>query len=369
MIRVAYITHTLGVGGAEEMLLNLVARLPRSRYEPMVCCFERPAGPMAAEIEAYGVTVTALGILPGFRHPLAIWPLVRYLRSRQPQVVHTFLLPASLYGRAAAVLARVPVIIGSEVNVYERKPRHHILAERLLASASHCVVASAESVKAAYVRQLGISPDVVRVVYNSVSWDTLQTTATSETIRDELGIPRGRVLFGVIATLQEKKGHRVLLEALAATPALADARLVVIGDGPLRGALEARARELGIGDRVVFCGTRRDLGNLLSAMDVFVLPSFWEGLPLVLLLALGAGRPVVATAIAGIPEVVRDGENGLLVPPGDVEALGLAMGRLGGDPEARRRFGERARAAVAGRFGVDYYVSAIAALYEEGLAA
>jgi glycosyltransferase involved in cell wall biosynthesis len=366
-IRVVYLIHALGVGGAEEMILNLVSRLPRERYEPIVCCFEDPPGPMGAEIVAQGVPVVPLGIAPGLRHPLGWWPITRYLRRLRPQVVHTFLLSASLYGRAAAMMARVPVIIGTEVNIYERKQRHHIIAERLLASGTDFVVVSAESVKTAYVEQLGISPGRVRVIYNAVNWDRLQTTRSREEVRHELGIPSSSVVVGVVATLQDKKGHRVLLDAVARTSGLEHVRLMLVGDGPLRLSLERHASDLGIRDRVTFCGTRRDLGNVLSAMDVFALPSLWEGLPLALILAMGAGLPVVATRLAGIPEVVTDGHTGLLVPPGDEAAIGTAIARLCASSDERRRFGAAARVAVSGRFGADAYVQSVTDLYEERL--
>jgi len=354
-----FLTHTLGVGGAEELLLNLVARLPRDRFESFVACFENPPGPIGAEIAAVGVPVTPLGIVPGWRHPFSWWTIVRYLRRVRPHIVHTFMLPASLYGRLSALAAGVPVIIGTEVNIYERKQWHHRIAERLLAARSACVVASAESVKRAYVRQLRIPADAVRVVYNAVNWDRLQSTAAPAAVRAALGIPEDRLLVGVVATLQDKKGHSVLFDAFARTPGLENVWLLVVGDGPLRSTLEQYAASVGIRDRVTFSGTRRDLGNLLPAMDVFALPSLWEGLPLALILAMGAGRPVVATRLAGIPEVVSDGETGLLVPPGDATALGAAVARLCGDARLRARLGAAASGAVRERFGADTYTEAV----------
>jgi len=120
----------------------------------------------------------------------------------------------------------------------------------------------------------------------------------------------------------------------------------------------------GLSSRVHFLGPRRDLGNLLAGMDVFVLPSLWEGLPLSMVLAMGAGVPVVATAVAGIPEVVDDGRTGLLVPPRDAAALGRALGRLLSDPDLRRQMSADARDAVLPRFGVDRYVDSVVTLYD-----
>ena len=161
----------------------------------------------------------------------------------------------------------------------------------------------------------------------------------------------------------------MLLDAVARTPGLDAVHLMLIGDGPLRASLQAYAAQLGLADRVTFCGTRRDLGNVIEAMDVFALPSLWEGLPLALILAMGAGRPIVATRLAGIPEVVTDGETGLLVPPEDAPAIGAALAALCADGALRDRLGRAAQAAVRGRFDADAYTAAVMSLYEEFLAA
>jgi glycosyltransferase involved in cell wall biosynthesis len=169
----------------------------------------------------------------------------------------------------------------------------------------------------------------------------------------------------VIARLTDQKGHTYLFDAIARVPSLDRLQLIVVGDGSLRSALEADAVARGIANRVHFLGARRDLGDLLSAMDMFVLPSLWEGLPLSLVLAMGAGLPVIATAVAGIPEVVTDGTTGLLVPPADADALGRALARVAADPGERTRLGHNAREFVLPRFGVDVYVRAVTGLYDE----
>lgn len=365
--RVLYLSHAFMVGGAEEMVLNLVRHLPAERYEPMVCAIHQP-GPVGDEIAATGVPFRTLGRVPGLRDPLAVAALYRFLREVRPDIVHTFLLTASLYGRLAAIAARVPIVIGTEVNLYQRKQRHHAIAERLLMAGTDSVVASAASVKAFYVEQIGADPSRVDVVYNAVDFDMLRTTLTREQVRAAIGVPAGAMTAGVIARLTDQKGHHVLLEALAATPGLASLHLVVIGDGPLRSALEAQAAALGLSSRVHFLGARRDLGDLLSAMDIFVLPSLWEGLPLSLVLAMGAALPAVSTRVAGIPEVVDDGATGLLVPPSDAAALGAALARLVGSADDRARLGAAGRAFVLPRFGIAGYVAGITGLYERLLA-
>jgi glycosyltransferase involved in cell wall biosynthesis len=302
--------------------------------------------------------------VPGLRDPMAVGAIHSYLHDVRPHIVHTFLLTASLYGRLAAIAARVPIVIGTEVNIYADKRWHHRAAERLLMAGTDCVIASAASVKTYYMQQVGADPDRVDVIYNAVDFASLSTSAPRADLRRRLNLPEGALVAGVIARLTDQKGHSFLLESLANEPALARLHLVVIGDGPLRADLERQAAGRGLSARVSFLGSRRDLGDLLSVMDIFVLPSLWEGLPLSMVLAMGAGLPVVSTSVAGIPEVVQDGRTGLLVPPGDAAALGRALARLVGSADERRSLGEAAREYVLPRFGVDRYVASVVSTYD-----
>ena len=361
-IRVVYMAHAFLVGGAEEKVFNLVRHLP-PRFEPMVCCIHE-AGPIGEEIRRTGTPVAVLGLTPGVGRLGDINGIRHYLQETRPDIVHTFLLTASLYGRLAAILARVPIVIGTEVNIYAHKRPMHALAERLLMAGTDRIIASAESVRDFYVRQVHADPAKVDVVYNAVDFSQGRPTMSQREMRASLGLPEDARIAGVIARLTEQKGHRYLFDALASSPALADVQLLVVGGGEAREALERDAVTKDLSARVHFLGPRRDLGDLLAAMDVFVLPSLWEGLPLSMVLAMGAGVPVVATRVAGIPEVVDDGRTGLLVPPRDASALGAALTRLFEDPQLRRRIGREASAAVLPRFGIDRYVESVTSLYD-----
>jgi glycosyltransferase involved in cell wall biosynthesis len=354
--------HAFAVGGAEEMVLNLVQHLPE-RFDPVVCCINQ-AGPIGEEIRKTGTPVAVLGLTPGLRHPWHVAGIRRYLRDTKPAIVHTFLLTASLYGRLAAILEHVPIVIGTEVNIYERKRRHHILAERMLLSNTDRVIVSANSVRDFYVDQIHADPAKIDVVYNAVDWKSIQASRSRADMRASLGLSAGAKVAGVIARLTEQKGHRFLLQAMT-TPALDDLQLVVVGDGDLREALQVEARDLGLASRVRFLGARRDLGDLLAAMDVFVMPSLWEGLPLSMILAMGAAMPVVATEVAGIPEIVADGETGWLVPAGNSLALATALVDVFADRARAAKVGNAARDFVLPRFGIDGYVNSVVGLYDE----
>ena len=362
-----YLSHAFMVGGAEEMVLNLVRHLP-DRYEPAVVCIHS-AGPIGDEIRKTGVPFSVLGLQPGLSRPFDVLRLRDFLHALQPAIVHTFLLTGSLYGRFAAMMAGVPVVIGTEVNIYENKRASHALFEQWLMHGTDAVIASAKSVKDFYIGQVGADPAKVEVIYNAVDWSQLETTMTREELRASIGMPQEAMAAGIIARLTGQKAHRVLFDAMAQHPPLQHLHLVVVGDGDLRETLKQRADALGLQQRVHFVGARRDLGNILSAVDLFTMPSLWEGLPLSLVLAMGAGLPVVATRVAGIPEVVQHDVSGLLVSPGNSGELAHALARLVEDAALRRSLGEHARAFVTPRFGVEKYVDAITGLYDRLLAA
>ena len=364
--RVLYLSHAFMVGGAEEMVLNLVRHLP-DRFEPAVMCINQ-AGPIGEEIRRTGVPFSVLGLTPGVSRPLDVLRLRDAVQALSPTIVHTFLLTGSLYGRFAAMMSGVPIVIGTEVNIYEKKKPLHARLERWLMNGTDAVIASAESVKAHYVAQVGADPAKVDVIYNAVDWAQLQTTMTCEEFRKSIGVPLDAPVAGIIARLTEQKAHRVLFEAMA-QPELSALHLIVVGDGELRNDLHSRAESLGIFNRVHFLGARRDLGNILGAIDIFAMPSFWEGLPLSMVLAMGAGLPVVASRVAGIPEVVKDRVSGLLVDAGDSAQLARALAALVQDSGLCARLGSAGRAFVRPRFGVDGYVASVTGLYDRLLAA
>ena len=362
------ICQNLGVGGAEELMLGMATSLDTVEVEAGVVALGR-RGPIAEEIAAAGRPVHLVSGQPGPRDPAAFVRLVRLLRRERPDVVHTFLISACIYGRMAAIAAGVPVIVAAEQNVYERKARRHIVIERALAMRTFRVVACCNVVGQFYQRQVGLPASKVAVVFNAVRFGAPPQPEQRGPARAALGLPDDAVVFGTLGRLTEQKGQRFLLRALAQVRAqVPNAWVFLAGDGPLRATLEAEAADLDLADRVRFLGVRRDRDTLFAAMDAFVLPSAWEGLSLALVEAMGAGRPAVATAVGGNPEVVTDGETGLLVPSGDPAALAHALLRLASDQHERERLGAAATSSARERFGIERHVTEIAALYRQGLA-
>jgi glycosyltransferase involved in cell wall biosynthesis len=361
-LRVLHVITSLTVGGAERLVVSAAARLPRGRFDSAICCFAA-RGPLAADAEAAGVPIWCLDEFPGVGHPLAFVRLLRLIRGFRPDIVHTHLQSPNLYGRLAAVLAGVPRIAATEHNVYGAKAARYVGVERALAKRTHALIAVSNEVRGFLAAQLKIAPSAIRVIRNGVAPATVSADRAADFRRMAGGGAGTRI--GVVASLTRKKGHDVLLEALARLPDRDDVHVLVAGDGPERAALEQLARSLGLGGRVHFLGNVANPADVLAASDLFVLPSRIEGLPLALLEAMQAGKAVVATAVGGVAEAVADGRSGLLVPPESPDALATAIGRLLVSPPLREQLGAAARETVSRGFTEEAYLEALAALYEE----
>jgi glycosyltransferase involved in cell wall biosynthesis len=372
-IRVLHVITNLGIGGAERLVVSAARRLPRDRFESVVCCLT-DLGPLAREVEADGVAVHCVNAFPGLSNPLAFIRLVSIIGRVKPTIVHTHLQAPNLYGRLAAYLSRVPIIVATEHNVYTGKARRYIAAERVLARLTSALVAVSSEVQQFLSRQLRLPLARIRVIRNGVAApqptaDGVAALRKLSTWPAPIGAVPTHLRLATIASLTAKKGHDVLLRALAL---LAGRGLGVsamfAGDGPERARLEMVAADLKLGGSVHFLGAVSNPADVLAAADVFVLPSLVEGLPLALLEAMRAGKPVVATSVGGVPEAVSAGINGLLVPPADDVALADAIATLATSPQQRNALGNRARVTADRDFTEESYVAALIRLYDELLA-
>ena len=363
-----YYTDSRIFGGAERALFMLIEGLDRESWSPTVL-IERGEG---AEIltegaEKAGAEVEVVAPMPlgatGARRTPA---LARFLRSRRPDVFHAHLSwpLAAKYGLAAAVLGRVPAVLATLQLVPEMTvDLSNRIQLRLIDRGIGRYIAVSEDVKARLV-ELGWEARKIDVIYNAVEPERFDVPAPAG-LRSELGGSDERSVVLTIARLHDQKGHRFLLEAARD---VTDAVFVFAGDGPERPALERQARELGVADRVRFLGHREDIPQLLAACDVFALPSLYEGSPLAVLEAMAARRPVIASAIGGSSELIEDGVDGLLVPPGDAAALAAALRRLDGDEELRASLAERGRARVERDFTTAATTARVTGVYEDLLA-
>ena len=352
------------VGGAEMLLLELLRRVDRSRVEPEVVCL-REEGPLAGDFRAAGVPVTVLHRTG--RYDLATLPrLVALLRAHRTDVVlvnHHHRAALTL-GRLAARLAgvRANVVAAHDMDLARVGgrvlPRHDV--ETLFLSDALVLLAPSQGRYLHEAEQVGSRPwrrarEVV--IGNGIAVGTAPGPAQRAAARRELGLPADAAVLGIVARLSPQKAHDVLLRAVARlAPTRPDLRLVVVGDGAEKAAAQALAAELGIAERVLFTGVRRDVPALLPGFDVACLSSVHEGVPLTVLEAMAAGVPVVATDVGALRDLVTDGEDGYLVPPGDVVALAQRLAELVDDPARRAAFGAAARARAERSFSIEHTV-------------
>jgi sugar transferase (PEP-CTERM/EpsH1 system associated) len=367
--KILYLITDLKFGGAQTVLLELLKRLDRQRFSPHVACLFGGESPLGKRIDALGVPLVDLGLKTWWRVD-ALWRLYRLLRSQRPAILHASLFHAVFSARIIGRLAGVPVVISWRQNVNIGGKRREWV-NRLTAPLDDCVIAVSEEVRQAEIREASVKPAKVQLIYNAIdpynyaTGDHLSLASNRERLLQELDIPEQAFLVGTVGRLHPQKGFSQLLEAFAAVQSkIPRARLVIVGEGELRVKLMKRANDLGISAYATFAGHREDIPALLSALDVFVLPSLWEGLPMALLEAMASGLPVVASAVGGIPEVVVEGETGLLVPAGDVKGLVEALCVLS-DENLRRRMGQAGQARVCDLFSIQHLVSRIENLYTE----
>jgi glycosyltransferase involved in cell wall biosynthesis len=330
--------------------------------ELRVCCLKSIGGnPFEAELRDLGVPVTNLGArnlrdLGAFRRLLCL------LREERIDLVHAHLAYASIWGSLASRKTGIPYVATLHVPPsgaprFSREGIRESLLVRALDRWATRVIAVSGAAREAWIRRGGLDPSKIVVVGNGIEVEAFQPGTGTRTAEP---------LVTTVSVLREGKGIEVLLDTVPAIlEAHPNARFLIVGDGPLREALAARAERLSLGDRVTWAGFRRDVPSLLAESDLFVLPSLADAYPTALMEAMAAGLPAVSTRAGGIPEIVDDGRTGRLVPPGDPEALALAVSALLSSPAEREALGLAARQEAMARFSTAAWVERLEKLYEE----
>jgi glycosyltransferase involved in cell wall biosynthesis len=369
-VRIAYFAPLLGTGGTQRHLQQVLSLLDPARFEATVYTL-RPGGEVEDELRASGVDVRSLsvgGSLAAPRSLRAIVSTARALRRARIDVVHGYQWRPALVGAIAGRLARVPLRLASKRSLTGDDARAGG-AWRRIGRQVDTVIVNADALRIEG-EQLGMHCRWA-LLQNGIDAERFTVAAPGAAARAAAGLDRARPVVGTVGRLEDRKGHDQFLDAmrtLVATGNGTSPQGLIVGDGPLRVALEGHAATIGPAGRIRFTGTVADVRPLLAAMDVFVLPSWAEGMSNALMEAMAAGRPVVATAVGGNTEVVSDGRTGVLVPPGDPAAIARAVGDLLRDPDRAMRLGAAARDDVMRRFGARARVAELERLYEERLA-
>jgi glycosyltransferase involved in cell wall biosynthesis len=362
-----YVVDHLKVGGAQTHLVQLLSRLDRRRFQPMVCAL-KAHGELAQVLRSMDVPVFDGGLGPSLKSWGGLGVLrrlIRLMKLQQVHVAHSYLFHPNVLTPIAARVAHVRVAIASKRSLDRYPSPMPRYACKLGNALADRITVNAEAVARFVAAEEGCPRDKMVLIPNGVNEAALHLSADGRGKRCELGVPLEAPVVGVVARLAWKKGIRHLLEAAPGlVGTLPELRIIIVGDGPLRSDLEALASSLGIRQHVMFLGSRQDTLELLSTFDVFVLPSDIEGMSNALLEAMAAGRPVVATDVGGNPEVVVDGETGFLVPPGDGERMAAAIVKLLESPDMAEEMGAAGRRRVTEQYRVEIMVRRIENLYD-----
>jgi glycosyltransferase involved in cell wall biosynthesis len=372
-MRIFHMVNSLDMGGSEHQMVEVASRQQAKGYEVVVACLSAQ-GVLTEVLEHSGIPIIEFNPKGSLLRPRGVFQLLRliWFFVRHPlDVVQTHDLYSTLLGVPAAWLARVPMILSCRRDLsrwwwYTPRRRRFL---RYIQNHSTFVIANSQSVRDFLVEQDGFDPNLIRVIPNGVDLKRF-TTARPDRRRLFPHLAERTYLVAVVANMNvETKGHPDLIRAAAEVlQECRDAKFLLIGDGPERTRLEAMVTELGLSETVLFLGFCNDVPDILACCDLFVLPSWAEGLPNSVLEAMAAGVPVVATRVGGIPEIIDDGKSGLLVAPKDPQALARAILRLLGDKELAKRFATCARERVQEEFSFERLLSQLDRLYIEGRA-
>jgi glycosyltransferase involved in cell wall biosynthesis len=356
-----FLQPDMRIGGAEVLTANIIRRLDRRRFAPELCCLKQAGAlgeQLASEIPLH------CGLLKS-KFDLRVWPrLTRLLRDRRIDAVITVGAGDKMFwGRLAARGVGVPVILAALHST--GWPDGVGRLNRLLTPITDGFIAVAHSHGRYLVEHEGFPAEKITVVPNGVDTRRFAPVLDAAAVRRELNIGPTDPIVGIVAALRPEKNHELFLEmaqqVVRQRPA---ARFLIVGDGPCRESLQQRAQILGLATNVLFLGSRDDVPGLLAAMDVFVLTSHNEANPVSILEAMSVGRPVVATNVGSIHEVVADGRTGFLVPPGDVAELAKCIFTLLDEPLLCQSFGAAARQAVVENWSIEAMVQGYECLIE-----
>lgn len=361
-------------GGMKEHLISLLKHIDRKKYRVYLACPWDPGLNSAiSHLDVTIVNVDLAGELRPTADLKAIWQIVKYLRQFKIDILHIHSSKAGLVGRLAAIIARTPAVVFTVHNFifYEQmsrtKKKAYAVAEAFLARYTDKIITVSGALAKGLVADEGIAICKIASIYNGIDLEPFEVPVQKASILEGLGLDPQRPVVGTVARLAPQKGVKYLLEAAQVVQAkLPQVQFLIVGDGPLMDELQREKARLGV-TGVVFAGYLDNVVPVMKALDIFVLPSITEGLGLTILEAMAAEKPVIATAVGGVPEVVVPEETGILVAAADENELGQALLRLLEDSPLQNRMGLNGKQRVRELFSLEHMIAETERIYTQVL--
>ena len=364
-INLLYILEGGRPSGAENNMLTVIRAIDKSQFKVNVCLLG-PSPILESEFKHLGIPFYILNT-KGKYDLTAYIKLIRLIQREKISIVHTILYTSNTFGRIAALLAGVPVIIGWEHGeIFEPTPVGHYRIDWILAKITDCVVTPSKATKEELIKKEGIPAYKIRVIYNGIDLAEFNGSSSNALTRKQLGIEADEILIGSVANFEERKRHKYIITAMPKIIKVCPKiKLLLVGEGPLRQYISEMVDNLGIKDKVIFAGFRIDISVIMNAIDIYVCSSDREAFGLAVLEAMALKKPVVSTNVCGMPEMVIDGQTGYLVPPHDVDSIAEAVISLLANKEKMRQMGEAGFERIKTCFSSEILAKEIEALYKE----
>jgi glycosyltransferase involved in cell wall biosynthesis len=338
-IRVVQIINSLAIGGAERVAINIATHLDHQHYESLILTLEE-LGPFSELLKEAGIPYLSLNKKPGFKISL-FFKIATQIKIWRADIITTHNYGPLLYGTIGGRMGGCRHFLHVDHARAFPSPKRSIFSERQLVKRLHRTIAVSEELKQNLIHHEGIPEGRIDIINNGIDERLFNQSFDQAAKKDKLGLPKGVKLVGLGVRLAEQKGITYLLDAVKILiKDRKDFHVVIAGDGPQATDLHEKCNRLNLQQHVTFLGARMDLNQIVQLLDVYVLPSIWEGLPLAVLEAMAARRAIVATNVGGVPNVIRHKNNGLLVTPGNPVELASAINSLLDDEERRKKIGD-----------------------------
>lgn len=366
-VRIMQITYGLSYGGLEQVILNLYQFLDKSRFHVSVCCMTHE-GHVAQELEKLGCKIEYCNGSSTMSRYAKFLKMATILKRNKIDIVHTHNTPAYLDGLVAAKLANIPIIVHTDHCRFYPDKKRYMLAERFASLVTDRIVAVSAHTKRDLQQWEHIPAGKIAVILNGIPPLNRLEPEHVQRLRASLGIRRTETVIGSVGRLEHQKGYDLLIQAAAIMTAnQCPAKFVIVGEGSRRNELQQLAEQFHLDDRVILTGGKINGADYIQMFDIFALTSNFEGMPIVLLEAMAAKKPIVATDVGGVPEMIDSGMNGYLIDKRDPKIFAHYCQQLIDNPAWMKTFGEHSLQKYRDQFSVEQMISNYTRLYDSCL--